>query len=81
MIVAGASAYPRIIDFEAFADIAKSVDAQLMVDMAHIAGLVAAELHPSPHSPCGFYHHDNPQNLKGTPWRYDSVPDRRLAPN
>jgi glycine hydroxymethyltransferase len=48
MIVAGASAYPRIIDFEAFADIAKSVNAQLMVDMAHIAGLVAAELHPSP---------------------------------
>jgi glycine hydroxymethyltransferase len=48
MIVAGASAYPRIIDFEAFAEIAKSVNAQLMVDMAHIAGLVAAELHPSP---------------------------------
>ena len=48
MIVAGASAYPRIIDFEAFAEIARSVDAQLMVDMAHIAGLVAAELHPSP---------------------------------
>jgi len=48
MIVAGASAYPRIIDFEAFASIARSVDALLMVDMAHIAGLVAAELHPSP---------------------------------
>lgn len=48
MIVAGASAYPRIIDFAAFADIARSVDALLMVDMAHIAGLVAAELHPSP---------------------------------
>ena len=48
MIVAGASAYPRIIDFEAFADIAKSIDALLMVDMAHIAGLVAAALHPSP---------------------------------
>jgi glycine hydroxymethyltransferase len=48
MIVAGASAYPRIIDFEAFAEIAKSVGALLMVDMAHIAGLVAAELHPSP---------------------------------
>jgi glycine hydroxymethyltransferase len=48
MIVAGASAYPRIIDFEAFARIARSVEAYLMVDMAHIAGLVAAELHPSP---------------------------------
>ena len=48
MIVAGASAYPRIIDFAAFAEIAKSVGALLMVDMAHIAGLVAAELHPSP---------------------------------
>lgn len=51
MIVAGASAYPRIIDFEAFAEIARSVDAYLMVDMAHIAGLVAADLHPSP-VPC-----------------------------
>ncbi len=48
MIVAGASAYPRIIDFEAFAQIAKSVGAYLMVDMAHIAGLVAAGVHPSP---------------------------------
>ncbi|MDY0133331.1 MAG: serine hydroxymethyltransferase [Desulforegulaceae bacterium] len=48
MIVAGASAYPRILDFERFAKIAKSVDAYLLVDMAHIAGLVAAGLHPSP---------------------------------
>ncbi|MEA3429342.1 MAG: serine hydroxymethyltransferase, partial [Thermodesulfobacteriota bacterium] len=48
MIVAGASAYPRIIDFEKFAQIAKSTGACLMVDMAHIAGLVAADLHPSP---------------------------------
>ena len=48
MIVAGASAYPRRIDFEAFARIAAAVDAYLMVDMAHIAGLVAADLHPSP---------------------------------
>lgn len=48
MIVAGASAYPRILDFERFAAIAASVDAFLMVDMAHIAGLVAAGLHPSP---------------------------------
>ena len=48
MIVAGASAYPRIIDFETFGEIAREVDAFMMVDMAHIAGLVAAELHPSP---------------------------------
>ena len=48
MIVAGASAYPRIIDFEEFARIAKSIGAYLVVDMAHIAGLVAADLHPSP---------------------------------
>jgi glycine hydroxymethyltransferase len=48
MIVAGASAYPRIIDFDAFAEIAAEIDACLMVDMAHIAGLVAAGLHPSP---------------------------------
>ena len=48
MIVAGASAYPRIIDFERMGKIARAVDALLMVDMAHIAGLVAAGLHPSP---------------------------------
>lgn len=48
MIVAGASAYPRFIDFEAFRDIARSVGAYLMVDMAHIAGLVAGGVHPSP---------------------------------
>ena len=48
MIIAGASAYPRIIDFERMGSIAKKVDALLMVDMAHIAGLVAAGLHPSP---------------------------------
>ena len=48
LIVAGASAYPRIIDFEAFRAIADEVGALLMVDMAHIAGLVAAGLHPSP---------------------------------
>ncbi len=48
LIVAGASAYPRIIDFERIGKIAKSVGAYFMVDMAHIAGLVAAGLHPSP---------------------------------
>lgn len=48
LIVAGASAYPRIIDFKKFRDIADEVGAYFMVDMAHIAGLVAAGLHPSP---------------------------------
>ena len=48
LILAGASAYPRVIDFEKFAAIAKEVGAYLMVDMAHIAGLVAAGVHPSP---------------------------------
>lgn len=48
MIVAGASAYPRALDFKKFAEIAKKVGAYLMVDMAHIAGLVAAGLHQNP---------------------------------
>ncbi len=48
LIVAGASAYPRFIDFNKFREIADEVGALLMVDMAHIAGLVAADLHPSP---------------------------------
>jgi glycine hydroxymethyltransferase len=47
-ILAGASAYPRFIDFECFAEIAKQIQAYLIVDMAHIAGLVATGLHPSP---------------------------------
>ncbi|MGH7507819.1 MAG: serine hydroxymethyltransferase, partial [Longimicrobiales bacterium] len=48
VIVAGASAYPRIIDFAVFAGVAREVDAVLIVDMAHIAGLVAGGAHPSP---------------------------------
>lgn len=48
LIVAGASAYPRVIDFKRFREIADEVGAYLLVDMAHIAGLVAAGLHPSP---------------------------------
>ncbi len=48
MMIAGASAYPRIIDFKTFGEIAHEVGAYLFVDMAHIAGLVAAGLHPSP---------------------------------
>ncbi|MGD0153758.1 MAG: serine hydroxymethyltransferase [Thermacetogeniaceae bacterium] len=48
LIVAGASAYPRIIDFAVFGEIAREVGAYLMVDMAHVAGLVATGLHPNP---------------------------------
>ena len=48
LIVVGWSAYPRILDFKAFRDIADAVGAKIMVDMAHFAGLVAAKLHPSP---------------------------------
>ena len=48
MLIAGASAYPRVIDFEAFGEIAREVGAYLLVDMAHIAGLVATGHHPSP---------------------------------
>jgi glycine hydroxymethyltransferase len=48
MIVAGASAYPRVIDFERFGRISQSVGAYLLVDMAHVAGLIAAGFHPSP---------------------------------
>jgi len=48
VIVAGASAYPRVIDFAAFGEIAREVDAALVVDMAHIAGLIAGGAHPSP---------------------------------
>lgn len=48
LIVGGASAYPRVIDFERMAEIAHEVGAYLMIDMAHIAGLVATGAHPSP---------------------------------
>lgn len=48
LIIAGYSAYPRVLDFQKFREIADSVGAQLMVDMAHFAGLVAAGIHPSP---------------------------------
>jgi glycine hydroxymethyltransferase len=65
MIVAGASAYPRIIDFERFAAIAKSVDAYFMVDMAHIAGLVATGAHPSPVPYADFVSSTSHKTLRG----------------
>ncbi len=65
MIVAGASAYPRIIDFEKLSEIAKKVNAYLMVDMAHIAGLVATENHPSPFGYADFVTSTTHKTLRG----------------
>jgi len=65
MILAGASAYPRVIDFEAFARIAEEVGAYFMVDMAHIAGLVAAGIHPSPVSYADFVTSTTHKTLRG----------------
>jgi glycine hydroxymethyltransferase len=65
MIVAGASAYPRIIDFVRLEQIAKSVEALLFVDMAHIAGLVAAGLHPSPLPHADFVSTTTHKTLRG----------------
>ena len=65
MIVAGASAYARTLDFAAFADIAKEVGAKLLVDMAHIAGLVAAGEHPSPVPHADFVTSTTHKTLRG----------------
>lgn len=65
LIVAGASAYPRIIDFKKFREIADEVGAYFMVDMAHIAGLVAAGLHPSPVSYADFVTSTTHKTLRG----------------
>ena len=67
LIIAGASAYPRIIDFERFGEICDEVGAVLMVDMAHIAGLVAAGLHPSPVPLRRFRHDDDAQDAARAP--------------
>ena len=65
LIVAGASAYPRVIDFKKFREIADEVGAYLMVDMAHIAGLVAAGAHPSPVPYCDFVTTTTHKTLRG----------------
>jgi glycine hydroxymethyltransferase len=65
MIIAGASAYPRQIDFAKFAEIAAEVGAVLMVDMAHIAGLVAAKLHPDPVPHADFVTSTTHKTLRG----------------
>jgi glycine hydroxymethyltransferase len=65
LIVAGASAYPRTLDFETFAAIAAESGASLMVDMAHIAGLIAAGLHPSPVPHAAFVTSTTHKTLRG----------------
>ncbi|MBN1344360.1 MAG: serine hydroxymethyltransferase [Phycisphaerae bacterium] len=65
LIVTGASVYSRTIDFEAFAEIAEEFDALLMADIAHIAGLVAADLHPSPIKWCDFVTTTTHKTLRG----------------
>ena len=65
LIVAGASAYPRILDFERFARVAQKCGALLMVDMAHIAGLIAAGLHPSPFPHADFVTTTTHKTLRG----------------
>ena len=65
MIIAGASAYPRRIDFSLFKEIAREVDAYFMVDMAHIAGLVATRLHPSPVGQADFITSTTHKTLRG----------------
>lgn len=65
MIVAGASAYPRIIDFKKIREICDEIDAYMMVDMAHIAGLVAAGVHPSPFPYADFVSTTTHKTLRG----------------
>jgi glycine hydroxymethyltransferase len=65
LIIAGASAYPRVLNFAKFADIAREVGAYLMVDMAHIAGLVAAGLHPNPIDLADFVTSTTHKTLRG----------------
>ena len=65
LIIAGASAYPRLLDFEKFAAISREVGALLMVDMAHIAGLVAAKLHPDPVPHAEFVTSTSHKTLRG----------------
>ncbi|MFH0960103.1 MAG: serine hydroxymethyltransferase [Pseudomonadota bacterium] len=65
MIIAGASAYPRIIDYSSFASIAHEVDAVLMADIAHIAGLIVAGLHPSPAPHADFITTTTHKTLRG----------------
>ena len=74
VIVAGWSAYPRQLDFAAFREIADSVGAKLMVDMAHFAGLVAAGRAPESGRARGRRHDDDPQDARRPAQRHDPLP-------
>lgn len=87
LIVAGASAYPRIIDFKKFRDIANEVGALFMVDMAHIAGLVAAKLHPNPVDYADFVTTTTHKTLRGPrggailcKGKYSKIIDKAIFP-
>ena len=83
LIIAGASSYPRVIDFEVFRQIAEDVGAYLMVDMAHIAGLIAAGLHPSPISLADFVTSTTHKTLRGPRgglyWPEEAMRNRQTA--
>ncbi len=87
IIIAGASAYPRILDFKKFKEIANEVDAYLVVDMAHIAGLVAAKVHPSPIEYADFTTTTTHKTLRGprggmilTSEKYAKLIDKNIFP-
>ena len=65
IIVVGASAYPRAIDYARFREIADEVGAIVMADIAHIAGLIAGGVHPNPAGPCADRHHHDAQDAQG----------------
>ena len=73
IIIAGYSAYPRVIDFPRFRAIADSVGAYLMVDMAHISGLIAGGAHPSPLPHAQIVTSTTQKSLRGTPGRIHHV--------
>ena len=74
MIMVGASAYPRVIDFERFGEIGRAIGAPVVTDMAHIAGLVAAKIHPEPGAARRLRHHDDAQDAARSARRPDAVP-------
>ena len=76
MIMVGASAYPRAIDFARIREVATEVGAVMVTDMAHIAGLVAAGIHPSPRPAFGGRHDHDPQDTARTSWRPRAEPHR-----
>ena len=79
LIITGASAYPRTIDFEAFASIAREVDAALVADIAHIAGLVATGHHPSPMPYCDYVTTTTHKTLRGPRGGLILAPDKQRA--